>query len=314
MKSFRKLPPGSMIRCVVTCALSLVVGWGSLARPTAAQAEERSDDGPNRLVIVVMDPLAAPLACPCVEGYAQRRYEVLAEYLKKTCQRSAVDVVFAEILSKALEDLDGRPIDLIIGKDSEVRAQAKEAQLKLAAVARLTDQTGSTTQHGLLVVPRDDPAQSAADLQGYHVIFGPAQSEEKHAAAVALLTAAGVKLPDQLPFELGCSDAATKVLERGPQGKAAAVISSYAKPLLEGCGTVKKGDLRVVAQTAPAPFITAFATGSLAAKDRALVQKALTESALDLELCQALESLLGFVEPAAADQAADDADPAAKKN
>jgi hypothetical protein len=32
------------------------------------------------LTIVVMDPLALPLSCPCVKGYAQRKYETLAEY------------------------------------------------------------------------------------------------------------------------------------------------------------------------------------------------------------------------------------------
>ena len=30
------------------------------------------------LSLIVMDPLAAPLSCPCVAGYAQRKYEVLA--------------------------------------------------------------------------------------------------------------------------------------------------------------------------------------------------------------------------------------------
>ncbi len=33
------------------------------------------------LRIVVMDPLAAKLACACVEGYAQRDYDKLGDYL-----------------------------------------------------------------------------------------------------------------------------------------------------------------------------------------------------------------------------------------
>ena len=33
------------------------------------QAEEKA------FTLIVMDPLAAPLSCPCVEGYAQRKYE-----------------------------------------------------------------------------------------------------------------------------------------------------------------------------------------------------------------------------------------------
>ena len=45
-----------------------------------------------------------------------------------------------------------------------------------------------------------------------------------------------------------CSDGTCKIIEWGDSQKAAAVISSYAAPLLEGCGTIKKGDLRVVAK------------------------------------------------------------------
>jgi len=35
-------------------------------------------DNTRPLSLVVMDPLAAPLSCPCVEGYAQRKYEPIA--------------------------------------------------------------------------------------------------------------------------------------------------------------------------------------------------------------------------------------------
>ena len=48
-----------------------------------------------------------------------------------------------------------------------------------------------------------------------------------------------------------------------PEVKAAAVISSYAEPLLEGCGSIKKGDLRVVGQTQPVPFVTALVSDEL---------------------------------------------------
>ena len=32
--------------------------------------------------VVVMDPLALPLSCSCVEGVGQRRYDQLAEHLE----------------------------------------------------------------------------------------------------------------------------------------------------------------------------------------------------------------------------------------
>ena len=33
--------------------------------------------------LVVMDPLSKPLSCDCVQGYAQRKYELLGEHLTK---------------------------------------------------------------------------------------------------------------------------------------------------------------------------------------------------------------------------------------
>lgn len=37
----------------------------------------RADQGHEPLCVVVMDPLASQLSCPCVEGYAQRDYAAL---------------------------------------------------------------------------------------------------------------------------------------------------------------------------------------------------------------------------------------------
>lgn len=41
----------------------------------AANPASSGDKAADGLSLVVMDPLAAPLSCPCVEGYAQRKYE-----------------------------------------------------------------------------------------------------------------------------------------------------------------------------------------------------------------------------------------------
>src|SRR4051812_19433390 len=73
------------------------------------------------LVLVVMDPLAKELSCPCVKGYAQRNYGELGKYLKQELKQS-VKVVFMESLKEGLEreGLDGA--DLIIGKHSVVLA------------------------------------------------------------------------------------------------------------------------------------------------------------------------------------------------
>ena len=49
--------------------------FATLAQDKAAALEDDS-----KLVLVVMDPLSAPLACDCVEGYAQRKYEKLRTF------------------------------------------------------------------------------------------------------------------------------------------------------------------------------------------------------------------------------------------
>ena len=211
--------------------------------------------------MVVMDPLAAPLSCPCVQGYAQRRYEKLAEYLTEQLGRP-VHVTFAESFSNALakDGCDG--IDIAIGKDSVVRYDAAAKQMKVTPLAQLTGKDGKTTQTGLIVVRSSDPAHEVSDLRGYRILFGPRECDEKFSAARLLLTAAGVTVPPPETAETSaaCSDGACKIIDWGDSQKAAAVISSYAAPLLEGCGTIKKGDLRMIGETAPVPFITAFAT------------------------------------------------------
>lgn len=268
---------------------------------TLATAEETTAKKADRLTMVVMDPLAAPLSCPCVQGYAQRKYEDLAKHLESKLGRP-VKLLFAEALQKVDEEaLDGESIDLIIGKDSVVRFDAKKAKIDATALARLSDKAGTTTQHGLIVVPKNDPAQLPEDLQGYRVIFGPSDSDEKHAAAIELLKEAGVEIPAELAISPACSDGASEILESAG-GKGAAVISSYAAPLLEGCGTIKKGDLRVVGKTKAVPFVTAFVTGDVDATQRTAIREALLSVVEDRELCASLESLIGFV-PIAPDEA-----------
>lgn len=267
----------------------------SLGRSLPANAEESSSAPP--LVMVVQDPLAAPLSCPCVEGYAQRKYEELGTYLEEKLGRK-VNIVFAGALNLALEDEgSGGRADIIIGKNSQVRADAASQNMKVTEVAHLTDKKGSTKQHGLIVVYKDDPAKSVADLKGYTIIFGPKDCDEKHAAAMDLLKKHDVAIPEKLTIDQACTDGASKVVELGADGKTAAVISSYAAPLLEGCGTVKKGDLRVIGRTKDVQFISAFATDSLSQEDRQQVQGALLSVLEKPDLCQSLESLIGFIPP-----------------
>ena len=255
---------------------------------------------PQQLTIVVMDPLAAPLSCPCVEGYAQRDYQQLADFIG---ERAGLPtrLVFHESLAVALQEKTREQADLVIGKESVVRHDARQAQLPLRPVARLTGKDGATTQTGLIIVRADDPAQSLADLQGYRFLFGPTDCAEKYGAARDLLTDAGIALPEQPETSAACSEGACKIIEWGNDVRAATVISSYAKPLLEGCGTIAKGDLRVIAQTRPVPFVTAFVNRRLPEATQKKLLDALLEVGNRVEMLTALESLTGF-QPIPADE------------
>ena len=65
------------------------------------------------LTMVVMDPLAGPLACDCVQGYAQRKYEHLGTYLQEKLSRP-VKVVWSESLPAAIKEHG--EAHLVIGK------------------------------------------------------------------------------------------------------------------------------------------------------------------------------------------------------
>ena len=236
------------------------------------------------------------MSCPCVKGYAQRDYTRLETFLGRELQRT-VKVYFAESLTVALEKKTAGQADLVIGPASVVRAEAPTHHLGLATVAALTDRDGRTSQKGLFLVALGDPALLIGDLKGYQLFLGPASCEEKHAAALAVLESHGISQETKPEIYPRCSETVTRMLERHRQGqKAVAVVSSSSQPLLEGCGIVRKGEVRVIGATAPVPFVMAFVNDRLPARER----KTLTRAAAGRKvpgLCSALESKLGFVLP-----------------
>ena len=277
------------MRRLVALCVTLCVAISDMA--VHAAAEDKSSE--TALTLVVMDPMAAPLACDCVKGYAQRKYEVLGKFLKGQLGRE-VNVVWAESLQAAMEKSDGKA-DLIIGKHSVVLSDAKAAKLELTPLARLTDLKDKVVQTGLFVVRSSDPAKTVDDLKGYRILFGPEDCDEKSAAPMALLKDRHVAFPSPVETSPSCSNAAVTLMELGAEVKAAAVISSYAEPLLEGCGKVKKGDLRVIGESKPVPFITLFAKAALSKKELSEISAALDEVGLNAKLLIDLETASGFV-------------------
>lgn len=245
--------------------------------------------------MLVMDPLAKDLACACVGGYAQRDYRALATELSRaTGQR--LEPVFADELGKGLRLAGNRPVALVIGKESVVRSDAADRGLPLAPLCRLTDREGRTTLTGVFVVRKNDPARTLADLSGRRVFFGPADSDEKHRAALAALAQAGVKPPEKPETKAGCTESAACVVEDDSTPGAAGVISSYALPLLEGCGNVPPGALRVLAETRPVPFVTVFVTTNTPPALVTRLHTALLGVAGQTALLKRLESKSGFVD------------------
>jgi ABC-type phosphate/phosphonate transport system substrate-binding protein len=282
-----------MRRYAITLVL-LTLSVSALADEKQDQSKKPLDIPANALVLVVMDPLAAPLSCPCVEGYAQRNYDKLAELLTAELGRPVVTAYNAS-LPAALKMETGGRADIVIGKHSVVLWDAKRAGLQMKPILSLSGKEGDTTMTGLFVVATSDPAKSVGDLKDYRIFFGTEDSDEKYAAAFDLLKKHGIAPPQKPETCVACSDGATKLLELGPAVRSATVISSYAAPLLEGCGTIKKGDLKIIGMTAKVPFVEVFLSENLAASDQAKIDAVLQKVALQPEMLGALETLLGFV-------------------
>ena len=293
----RRSPCARRWRAVMAVAIAVSIVSGT-------RASEGETDGASArraaLCLVVMDPLAKELACDCVQGYAQRRYEALAMVLERKIGRACTS-----ICGTRLETYwkDNQPVHLIVGKCSDVSAQAARMGRKIYPLVALTDSKGETTLRGLFVVLAGNSAKSLADLDGYRVVFGPEDNEEKHAAAIAALRKAGVEGSGTDPAETvaTCTDAANLLMKSADDEQIAAVISDYARVLLEGCHTVPPGSLRVIGRTDPVEFITVFATGEVTADLRHQLRRALLASNRLTPLLKLLETRDGF-KPVAADK------------
>src|SRR5262249_35065711 len=74
-----------------------------------------------------------------------------------------------------------------------------------------------------------------------------------------------------------------------------AVVPGYSMRLLEGCGSVRPGSLRVIGKTRPVPFITVFVSDSVAAEKQEKIIAALLSIKDDRKLLNAMESRDGFI-------------------
>jgi ABC-type phosphate/phosphonate transport system substrate-binding protein len=271
-------------------SIQILVAW--MCCSLAVQAVDPYGPTDAKLTIVVMDPMAAPLACDCVQGYAQRKYEALGDYLREKTGAST-RVIWAESIESASKSAGWKNADIVIGKDSVVRFDTQKNKLDLEPIASLTDTSGSTQQRGLFVVVRDSPVTSLLDIEGFKVLWGPEDCAEKSSAPKQTLKELEIETADGSVCQ-SCSIAAKELMALPQGSKTVAIISSYAAPLLEGCGTIKKGDLRVVGESSDVPFVSAFVSKSLPEAVRMKIQKSLLEMKSE-PMLKALETKSGFV-------------------
>jgi outer membrane protein assembly factor BamB/ABC-type phosphate/phosphonate transport system substrate-binding protein len=249
------------------------------------------------VTLVVMDPLAKELACACVKGFGQRDYRKLAARMQKSIKQP-VNIEFSDDLAETLQGSAGRAAAsaeiIVIGDQSLVAYGAKKAGLKSHPVCDLTDVDGITTLPALFIVRSDDPAKELKALAGRKILFGVPDADEKHAAAQAALRDAGAE-PAATSQRGSFSDAALDVLDSQSSPAPVAVVPGYAMRLLEGCGSVKPGSLRVLGKTRPVPFITVFVSDSINAEKEEKLIASLLSIKNDPKFLNAMESRDGFI-------------------
>ena len=272
------------MRIAGAIALALFLGVGFVvAKPK---------NGPEPILFVVMDPLAKELACTCVKGYAQRDYRKLAARLEKAVKQK-ISIEFSDDLAESMTGVNpGREV-IVVGDASLAAAGAKKAGLKSHAVCELTDLDGSTTLTASFVARSDDSAKELKDVAGRKVFIGLAEADQKHAASLAALRAAGAETA--MTEKRGSySEAALDMLDSPLSPPPVAVIPSYGLRLLEGCGSVKPGNLKVIGKTEPAPFIQVFVSETVPPEREGKIVESLLSVKGDAKMLKAMESRDGF--------------------
>ncbi len=263
----------------------LLVAEGASGKPPAKAAAP--------VVLVVMDPLAKELACACMKGYGQRDYRKLAARLG-TALKQEVSIEFSDDLAETMAVIGPGQEVVVIGEHSKVAKGAQKAGLKARPVCELTDQEGETVMTGSIVVQAKDTAKELKDITGRRIFFGLADTEANQMALAAALQAAGVKAPTQQEKRDQYTDAALDVLDSTETALPVAVIPSYALRLLEGCGSVKPGELKVLGKTQAVPFITVFLNDAIKPEKEQGILKSLLGLKEDAKLLKEMESREGF--------------------
>src|SRR5437868_5309289 len=208
--------------------------------------------------------------------------------------KQPVSIEFSDDLAESIAGVNSGREVIVVGDQSLVAHGAKKAELKCHPLCELTGLDGSTTLSGSFVARSDDPAKELKDIISRKIFIGLADTDEKHAAALTALRSAGLE-PSAKPEQRGSfNEAALDMLDSQLSPPPVAVIPSYALRLLEGCGSVKPGNLKVIGETKPVPFITLFVSDTIPAEKQEKIFKSLLGVKDDPKLLKAMESRDGF--------------------
>ena len=278
---------GTMV--LATCGMLL---WLSVASRCVARTTEPTDQVPGQdIILVVMDPLSLPLSCLCVPGFGQRNYQPLADRVAAALGRR-VNLVFDDGLALAAPRTGGRA-DIIIGKEAVVELDARTAKISVRKIAKLSGLDGSTGTRGLFVVRRDDPAKSLADVIGRRIVIGPDEDREPSEVALATLRAVSGEQKFEYRQESSIDNAVFAVAD----GEAdVSIMPDYMPALMEGCGKIDKGSLRVIGKTEPVPFIAVYVSDAIDPEQEKAIRSVLADLTASPERRAELESKLGFIQ------------------
>src|SRR5512133_1842819 len=294
-RSARGISARSAIRCRApkTAFQAGVILVASLLATGQLPGEVSRARTEEPLLFVVMDPLSKELACACVKGYGQRDYRKLLSRIEKaTNQRVAIE--FSDDLAESMAGLSSGREVIVIGEQSLVTHGAKQARWKCHPVCMLSDRDGNITHTASFLARSGDPARELKDVAGRQLFIGVSGSDELQAATFAALRTAGVEGSVSSEKRASYSDAALDILDSQLSPPPVAVIPTYALPLLEGCGSVKPGNLKVIGKTQPVPFIAVFVSDAMPADRQERILQVLLASNRDPKLLKAMESRDGF--------------------
>lgn len=264
----------------------MLVFWAAGA---SAQAPSKESEP---FTMIVLDPLAKELACACVKGYGQRDYRKLAARLE-TVLKQPVGIEFSDDLADTLATIGVQREYIVAGERSLVAHGAKAAGLPCTVLCDLTGQEGETSLNALFLVRANDPAKELKDIGARKVLFGVPEADAKHAAATETMRAAGVK-PSATEQRLPYTDAALDVLDSEESPLPVAVVPGYALRLLQGCGSINPGDLRVIGKTEMVPFISLFVSDNIPTPKEKKILETLLAVKDDAKLLKEMESKAGF--------------------